>query len=119
MESGALDEYLEDVSPEWTFIPTGVFPRVAEVYRGRAGALQLWEDMRGPWDGQGFYFEIERVEDLGDTVLGLCTIRAKGKESGAETSMKWAHVVSLNGDEVLTRNYASWDEALEAVGLRE
>jgi len=114
---GALDEWLEDISADWTFIPSGVFPRVRGVYRGRDGALRLWEDMRGPWDGQGFYFEIERIEDLGDTVLALCTIRARGQTSGAPASRQWAHVLTSDPD--VTRNYPSWEEALEPVGLLE
>ena len=114
---GARDEWLEDIAPDWTFIPAGVFPGVDDVYRGREGALRLWEDMRGPWDSQGFYFEIERIEDLGDTVLALCTIRARGQTSGAAATRKWAHVVTADPD--VTRNYPTWEQALEAVGLRE
>ena len=68
--------------------------------------------MRGPWESQGFYFEIERVEDLRETVLGLATIRARGKQSGVEVARGWAHVVTVRGGDQQTRNYASWDEAL-------
>ena len=115
---GALDEYLEDVRADWTFIPTGTFPGVAESYRGREGARRLWEDMRGPWDSQGFHFDVERIEDLGDSVLALCTIRARGQRSGAAVALEWAHVVTFSHDgSIVTRNYARWEEALEAVGL--
>lgn len=117
---GALDEYLEDVSAEWTFITSGTFPGVADTYRGREGARRLWEDMRGPWDSQGFHFDVERIEDLGDTVLALSTIRARGQTSGVEASLQWAHLVTFSHDDaIVTRNYASWKEALEAAGISE
>jgi ketosteroid isomerase-like protein len=116
---GARDEWLEDVTPGWEFVPSGVFPGLDPIYRGRDGALALWDAMRGPWDNQGFRFEIERIEDLGETVLALATIHATGKESGVEVALKWAHIVTYRSGDQQTRNYASWDEALEAVGLRE
>jgi hypothetical protein len=75
--------------------------------------------MRDPWDNQGFHFEIERIEDLGATVLALATIRARGQTSGVGVALKWAHVVTYRSGDQQTRNYANWDEALEAVGLRE
>ena len=116
---GAFEEWLEDVPEDWTFIPSGLFPGVAETYRGREGARRLWEDMRGPWDSEGFHFEIERIEDLGDTLVALSTIHARGSASGAEASRPWAHVVTFDGDAIVTHNYPSWEAALEAVGLRE
>jgi hypothetical protein len=116
---GALDEWLEDITPEWEFVTAGVFPGVDPIYRGREGALKLWDTMRGPWDNQGFHFEIERIEDLGETVLALSTIRARGQKSGVGVALKWAHVVTYRSGDQQTLNYANWEEALEAVGLRE
>jgi ketosteroid isomerase-like protein len=116
---GALYEWLEDITPEWEHVTAGVFPGTDRIYRGREGALKLWDTMSGPWDNQGFHFEIERIEDLGETVLALSTIRARGQTSGAEVELKWAHVVTYRGGDQRTRNYASWAEALEAVGLVE
>ena len=107
------------MTPGWEFVPSGVFPGLDPIYRGRDGALALWDAMRGPWDNQGFRFEIERIEDLGETVIALATIRARGKGSGVGVARKWAHVVTYRSGDQQTRNYASWDEALEAVGLRE
>jgi hypothetical protein len=85
---GAFDEWFEDISAEWEFVPSGFFPGT-------------------------------RVEDLGDTLVALGTFRATGGKSGAETALRWAHVVTFSGDNQRPRNYRSWDEALEAVGLRE
>jgi len=116
---GALDEWLQDITPGWQLVPAGVFPDLAPVYRGREGAFRLWEALQGPWDNQGFHVHIERIEDLGDTALALLTLRARGQQSGTEVAVKWAHVITEKGDDQEIRSYASWDEALEAVGLAE
>jgi hypothetical protein len=61
---------------------------------------------------------IEQVEDLGDRVVALLTLRAIRKESGVEVAQRWAHVViESNGDQQI-RSYSTWEQALEAVGLR-
>jgi hypothetical protein len=87
---GALEEWLEDITPGWEFVSSGVFPGLDPIYRGREGALKLWDAMRGPWDNQGFRFKIERIEDLRETVLALATIRARGETSGADVTLMWA-----------------------------
>lgn len=116
---GALDEWLETITPQWEFVLTGTFPGMASIYRGREGALAYWDAARGPWEEGRFDFELNRIEDLGETVLGLGTLRARGKESGVEVELRWAHVVTYDGDAIVARNYASWEEALGAAGLRE
>jgi hypothetical protein len=89
-----------------------------DLSRTRGRAQNLGHD-EGPWDSQGFRFEIERIEDLGEALVALSTIRARGETSGADVALKWAHVVIYRSGDQQTRNYGSWDEALEAVGLRE
>ena len=116
---GALDEWLEVNGPDWELVTGGAFPGLAPIYRGRDGALEMWGALRGPWADQGLHIEIERIEDLEDRVLALLTMRARGETSGAEVSIKWAHVITFSNGDTRIRSYASWDEALEAVGLRE
>jgi SnoaL-like domain len=116
---GALDEWLDGISPGWELVTGGAFPGLDPVYRGPEGALELWEALRGAWDSQGLHIEIERIEDLGDMVLALLTMRARGKESGVDVAIKWAHIITYGSGSQQIRSYANWDEALEAVGLRE
>ena len=35
----ALDEWLEDITPQWECVLSGTFPGLAPIYRGREGAL--------------------------------------------------------------------------------
>jgi hypothetical protein len=76
----------------------------AEGFLGRAGPLHV---------------AIERIEDLGDTVLALLTMRASGDSSGVPVDIKWAHVITYSSGDEHIRSYAIWDEALKAVGLAE
>jgi hypothetical protein len=46
-------------------------------------------------------------------------MEARGKESGAEVALRWAHVITYRSGDQRIRSYASWDEGLKAAGLRE
>ncbi len=56
----------------------------------------------------------------GDQVLGLGTIHATGKGSGAETKLTFATVATFrNGRMTHYIDFGDRDQALEAVGLSE
>ena len=115
--NGDLDGWLATVNPGGEFRTSGMFPGVQRVYHGVEGMRKLWADMRGPW--QKFHMNIERIEDLGDSVLALFTFEVTGRD-GLTTSRRWAHVAKYdNGTAITTDNYASWEQALKAVGLEE
>jgi hypothetical protein len=115
---GALDEWLGGtVTPGWELVTGGAFPGLAPIYRGREGARELWDALRGPWDGQGLHVAIDRIEDLGDTVLALLTLRASGGSSGVPVANKWAHVITYSTGDERVRSCTTWDDALKAVGL--
>ena len=116
---GALDEWLEGtVTPGWELVTGGAFAGLAPIYRGRDGAREMWDALRGPWDDQGLLVAIDRIEDLGDTVLALFTMRGRGGSSGVPVAIKWAHVVTYSSGDEHIRSYTTWDDALKAVGWR-
>jgi ketosteroid isomerase-like protein len=58
---GVLDEWLQEtVTPGWEVVTDGAFPGLAATYRGREGAIAMWEALRGPWDAQDHHIEVER-----------------------------------------------------------
>jgi SnoaL-like protein len=117
---GALDEWLQrTVTPGWELVTGGAFPGLAPVYRGREGALELWNALRGPWDNQDLHLAVERIEDLGETVVALLTMRASGGASGVPVGIQWAHVITVSGGDQRIPSYASWDDALQAAGLEK
>jgi hypothetical protein len=114
---GDREAWLSEVPPEWEFHTSGVFPGLKPVYRGREGAVELWDAMRGPW--KQFAIAVERIEAVGDRVLGLVTFSVQGRD-GIEASRQWAYLVSSrDGIPTRTDNFLAWDDALDAVGLSE
>jgi ketosteroid isomerase-like protein len=114
---GDREAWLSAVPPYWEWVSSGVFPGLKPVYRGRQGAAELWDAMRGPWDS--FDVTVERVDDLGDTLLALVTFEVQGRD-GLRTSRPWAYIVTFTeGTPTRTDNFPTWQEALEAAGLSE
>jgi ketosteroid isomerase-like protein len=87
-------------------------------FRGHDGIRRFWREYRESWE----YFRVAVVElrDLGDRVLLLGSISARGKEGGVDVDSPGGSVVTLrDGKVVRSEDYLSHAEALEAVGLRE
>jgi ketosteroid isomerase-like protein len=112
-----LQAFLSVMHPEVEFQSSGVYPDIRTDYRGLEGATSYWKAVRTVW--QDFSVELERVEDLGDRVLVLLLQHVQGRE-GVTAEHTWGHVFTFSDGLVRTvRAYASWEEALQAVGLRE
>lgn len=114
-----LDEWLAGITPGWEVVTGGALAGLAPIYRGREGARERWDALRGPWEGQELHIAVERIEDLGDTVLALLTVWASGGSSGIPVAIKWAHVIAFSDGDQHVRSYANWDEVPKAVGLTE
>lgn len=115
---GDVDAFVALASRNWEFRTTGTFPGFDAVYRGREGARRFYETLREPWES--FFIEVLRTVDAGDRVVGLLKFRGRGRGSGAETSLEYAHVATFgDGEATLLEGYASHAEALDAAGVRE
>jgi ketosteroid isomerase-like protein len=115
---GDLETWLALAADEWH--TTATFPGVEPVYHGRAGMTAIWEYLHAPWDSAAdIQIDVDRVEDLGDTVLGLTTLRARAHAAGPETAIEVGYVLTDDHGVLKLRNYMSWDEALRAVGLAQ
>jgi ketosteroid isomerase-like protein len=109
------DAFLALLHPEIELQTSGVYPDFRARYRGLEAAADYWEDARGLW--QDFSIEIEGLEEAGDCVVALLRQRVEGRE-GIVVEHGWGHVYWFS--EGLVRRvvaYASWNEALDAVGL--
>jgi ketosteroid isomerase-like protein len=113
---GDLQWLLDHGSPDYEWRPTQLFPGIDAVYRGHAGMEKFWSTLREPWES--LRIEVDRVEDLGDAVLALFTFHGKGRDSGAEVTLRLANVFRYrDGVAVEGVSYGDWDSALEATGL--
>jgi ketosteroid isomerase-like protein len=111
---------LEELDPEVEWHPglPALLGGEATVYRGHEGAREMFRDVYGAF--AEIHFEFPEIRDLGDRVVALGRMRARGKESGAETESRWASVVEFtNGKALVIPTYLEPKEALEAAGLSE
>jgi ketosteroid isomerase-like protein len=115
---GDLDVWLDLAADEWH--TTATFPGIEPVYRGREGMLAIWEYLRAPWErAESIQIDVDRVEDLGDKVLALTTLRVRAQPGGPETTMEVGYVITDEDGYLRLRNYLSWNEALRAAGLND
>lgn len=90
----------------------------ATVYRGHDGVREwLGDQVEAFAESRIDYSEIR---DLGERVLAVGHIHARGRESGAETESPVAWLVEFrNGKVIKARAFLEPKEALEAAGLLE
>ena len=84
------------------------------VFKGLKGTQEWISDTRETWED--YDQELEEIVDLGDDVLVVLRISARGGESGVPVTQELAVVWTFEGDQaVRARSFASRAEALEAV----
>ncbi len=85
------------------------------VLRGLEGTLEWLSDTRETWDD--YSQEIVEIADLGDDVLVVLSLSARGGESGVPVAQELAVLWSFEGGKAtLALSFASKEEALEATG---
>ena len=114
--SGDEEAALELVTEDIEFIP--LRSSAEGPYRGHAGVRRFMQDTREAFEL--FDPDYEDVRDLGDgRVLGLGSIRVKGRGSGVETEVSTAaFAVIRDGRMSYFRDYGDHEAALAAAGLR-
>jgi len=87
-------------------------------YKGVEGIRQLWADIDEIW--QGYRLEIGEIVDLGEYVLTLAHVTARGTGSGVPIDEEIAMLWAFEGDKVVwMKAFMSKRDALEAAGLSE
>ena len=85
-------------------------------YAGSSGIRAWFRDVSQSWEF--FRFEATDLHDLGDRVLVLGDVRARGRASRVEVRDRWAWIVELSdGRAASLRGFLDQREALEAAGL--
>ena len=115
---GDLDAWLESAHPEieWSSEVGRRIEGADTVYRGRAGMQRFWEEFHSIWE---LTIELSETRDLGETVVALGQIRARGVVSGIDLEQPIAYVFEFEGGLARkVRAYFNPQEALEAAGLQ-
>jgi ketosteroid isomerase-like protein len=114
------EAFLEEFDPdvEWHGIFGVMFGGEATVVRGQQGLLEYVRDL-----DEGFAVrdvQWSEFRDLGDRIVVLGHVRARGRESEIELDSQYGGVAEFKkGKVVRYRDYFDHNEALEAAGLRE
>ena len=116
--TGDLEWLLDHMTDDFEFQPGLGFSGLNTVIRGQEGWRQFAETWREAWED--ITVKVERIEDLGDRIVALLTFDGRGRGSGVEVSLRVGHVATVREGRLSKLvSIASWDETLEAVGLRE
>ena len=104
--------------PEIEWMPGGPAAVEHAVYRGRD---EVSDGFAATWDAWDlFHLEEHHVRDLGDPILWLGRARMRGGASHLEFQQEFAiHLLVREGKIVRAQGFLTWQEALEAAGLRE
>jgi ketosteroid isomerase-like protein len=116
---GDLDAILADMHPEIEFRTSGVVPGLPPVIRGKQGIKELFRTWYSEvWDGP-LHMEIDRILEIdAERVLVLITFTGRGAGSGAEVTLRYAHLATdRDGLTYRIEGFADWDTALRKAGL--
>jgi ketosteroid isomerase-like protein len=113
-----LAAMIQAFDPEIEWEPGGPAAVERPIYRGRdevsSGFSATWET----WEL--FQVEERELRDLGDSILWLGRAQMRGGASHVELDQEFAvHFVVRESKIIRFRGFLTWQEALEAAGLRE
>jgi ketosteroid isomerase-like protein len=116
-----LDAFLAELDPEVEWHPS-IEPALEggeTTYRGLDGARKAWDDYRGgAWER--LTIRIQEIRDLGDSVLALGHIDLTARTTGLEFTEEVGSLMTFRGGKVIiSQDFLSHAEALEAAGLAE
>jgi ketosteroid isomerase-like protein len=115
-----IDAFLEPIDPE-VELPgalQALLESEAKAYRGYEGVRQWVRDIDEAL--LDIRLELPEIRDLGDRIVAIGRLRARGKASGAETESPFGCVVEWkSGKATRVVSFLDRKEALEAAGLRE
>jgi ketosteroid isomerase-like protein len=114
-----FDAWVESAHPdiEWASEVAQQFAGTETVYRGHAEMRRYWDEWHALWD---VVIDLTDVRDLGDTVIALAHVRARGGASGIDLERPIAYVLEF--EDGLARRATSYFDtraALRSVGLSE
>ncbi len=114
-----MEVFLALFDPQIEFHSRFVVLSGVTVYRGHDGLRSWNRGFEEVW-GDEFRIEPEAYFDLGEQTLALAILHARGRQSGAETTMRLAQVAKWSdGLCVYLKSYADREEALGELGVSE
>jgi ketosteroid isomerase-like protein len=116
---GDVDAWLEASHPdiEWTSEIAQAIEGSQRVYRGPEEMRKFWNEWHAVW---ALTIEVSEVRELGDTVVALARVRARGQASGITFDRPIAYVFEFEDGLVRrARSYFDIERALKAAGMAD
>lgn len=115
---GDIDGILALMDPAFeTSVPPQFSPE-PDTYRGHDGIRRYFESFHDAMSD--IRFRQEDLREVGASVVVALRLTAKGRTTGIAVEQQLAQVWEVRGGRAVeVRNYASWSEALDSVGLAE
>jgi uncharacterized protein len=110
---GDVDALVDRATEDFEWHPALVESVEGEAFRGHDGFREFLADWTSTWES--WELEAEELRDLGDQVLVLTQVRAKGRGSGLELDQPFAHLFELR-DGLVCRGQTFFDRG-EALAL--
>src|SRR5436305_7673452 len=115
---GDIEEALTYIDPDGELHSAIIGGAEGRVYRGHDGFRRWYAETQAIFEE--LRTELTEFRDLGDRVVGLGHIHARGRESGVELDSATGWVFTLRNGKILkAEGFLSPDEALKAAGLEE
>ena len=115
-----VEALLDEAHPEVEWHPV-IMARLegdTTVYRGHGGIRNLFRDMEGAF--AELRTDYPDIREVGDLILAIGSVHARGRESGAEIESSVASVIEFrDGKAIRVQPYLDPEDALEAAGLSE
>lgn len=113
---GDLDAALENLAPDFEYVPSGAIPGVTHTFRGPEGYRSFLRWILDEFDD--VQAELDEIRGEADHVFTSVTLRGRGKQSGAEAAWTvWQVFTIRDGVALRGRAFRAREEALAAAGL--
>ena len=113
-----LDVADELTTPDFEWFPAMPGAVEGQRYAGREGIEANAAELAETW--QDYFVVVEEYHDLGDRVLALSRVRARGASSGVPVDQPMTQIFEFrDGRMSRARTYLDHGEALRAAGLYE
>ena len=116
-----LDAWIDLFDPEfeWHTAIERAVEGADSVFRGLAGAREVWESYKGE-EFERLDIRYDDFRDLGESILALGEIKILGRTSQLELTSEIVQLVTFRGGKIAgSRDFMSHAEGLKAAGLRE
>lgn len=110
-----VDAMVQDLHPDAVLYPLRA-QLEGKVYRGHDGLREMFADFDQDWES--LHLEPEEFRGVGDEVVVLGRLRARGRTSGVDLDVPIGFVWRLrDGKAVYGKSFSEPEDALRAAGL--